>query len=137
MREATDRHFHLLISTESNTDTINIREPFEASKIEMKRKWQGIPEEDDISEDTQSEEDITDEELSDAEDLAIAVETSEDVQLLLGELISTLDILQDTFKSHLPGLVSSLNSIITAGNSLMSQVTQQWQTHTNTTRSGR
>lgn len=136
MREATDRYFHLLLFTESNTDTINIREPAEASKIEMKRKWQGIPEED-ISEDTQSEEDITDEELSDAEDLAIAVETSEDVQLLLGELISTLDILQDTFKSHLPGLVSNLNSIITAGNSLMSQVTQQWQTHTNTTRSGR
>lgn len=136
MRESTDRYFHLLLFTESNTDTINIREPAEASKIEMKRKWQGIPEED-ISEDTQSEEDITDEELSDAEDLAIAVETSEDVQLLLGELISTLDILQDTFKSHLPGLVSNLNSIITAGNSLMSQVTQQWQTHTNTTRSGR
>lgn len=134
MREATDRYFHLLLFTESNTDTINIREPAEASKIEMKRKWQGTIKEEDYPTDV---EDLTDEdpEDMDEEELELDVDTLEDVLIIVEECSETLGLLHNTISTQAPELLQFLQTSCTTLSQLARSVSRHLRQTTITTSS--
>lgn len=136
MREATDRHFHLLISTESNTDTINIREPAEASKIEMKRKWQGTTKEEDYPIDVEDLSEEADEDMEEDDFLDLDVDSLEDVLTIVEECSETLNSLLGFLSTQHRELAQYLQQSVTMLSHLASRVGLQCQLTTNTTRSG-
>lgn len=136
MREATDRHFHLLISTESNTDTINIREPAEASKIEMKRKWQGTTKEEDYPIDVEDLSEEADEDMEEDDFLDLDVDSLEDVLTIVEECSETLNSLLGFLSTHHRELAQYLQQSVTMLSHLASRVGLQCHLTTNTTRSG-